>query len=114
MVDCADRLAPEEVEGKLDVVTRRAMDHFLNGFHDWKRERKFFMGRSGPLLPLPPGARLIGFQGLYHIGGTKIWEDELDERKEMDVLKQCGMRDEFMCRHCHEEDCMVRLAPRRY
>jgi hypothetical protein len=45
---------------------------------------------------------------------SRVWDDELDELKERELQRKCTMRDEFMCRHCHEEDCAVRLAPRRY
>jgi hypothetical protein len=33
---------------------------------------------------------------------------------EQEIQAKCAMRSDISCRHCHEEDCTVRLAPRRY
>lgn len=45
---------------------------------------------------------------------SQIWQDELDEVKEQDLQAKCAMRSDISCRHCHEEDCKIRLAPRRF
>jgi hypothetical protein len=44
----------------------------------------------------------------------KAWAELLDVRKDMEVLRQCGMRTDLSCRHCHEPDCRVRVAPRMF
>lgn len=52
-------------------------------------------------------------EGKAHVG-IEIWTDELDEVKEQDLQAKCAMRSDISCRHCHEEDCKIRLAPRRF
>jgi hypothetical protein len=39
---------------------------------------------------------------------------ELDEVKERDLQAKCAMRSDISCRHCHEEDCKIRKADRRF
>jgi hypothetical protein len=116
MLDCADRLALKDNEGNLIEEGMKIIKTQL-------AEGKLKLQLPLTIVMTKEQERAIGDQDRYefwmgrkvqrrHV--SEIWEDELDERKEMDVLKQCGMRDEFLCRHCHEEECQVRLAPRRY
>lgn len=42
------------------------------------------------------------------------FDDRTEDVKEAQAQQKCGMRSDLMCRHCAEEDCSVRKAPRTY
>jgi hypothetical protein len=42
------------------------------------------------------------------------FDDRTEDVKAAEGLKHCGMRSEFMCRHCHEDNCSVRMAKRTF
>lgn len=137
---CADRMAEEETEEKqvkeamkalgVDVtptkdVTPKPMDIFeielSKFFASTHTEEKNLIVTTGPLSPMarqwihesdsatiklsPPG-----IQGLH----ATTFDDCMDDIKEAEALKHCGMRSDISCRHCHDDTCKIRKADRRF
>jgi hypothetical protein len=125
---CTDRLADENAKSKPDIFEIE-LSKFFASTHT---EEKSMIVTPGPLSPMArqwihdsDSATIkvspISCQGVRPTG---MWADEIYEGKGFDDrtedvkaaegLKHCGMRSEFMCRHCHEDNCSVRMAKRTF
>ena len=88
---CADRMAEEDSERRLHIAAAQAAGMTSTELQEfWKGNRA-----SGSIAPSP-------------------YEDKVEDIKEAEVLKHCGMRSDIMCRHCADTTCKIRLAPRRF
>lgn len=87
---CTDRLADEVTEAKADLTAAKAVDMTVT-------ELYHFLDGT-PIVVTTPNP----------------FEDRTEDMKEAEAQAKCGMRSDLMCRHCAEEDCSVRKAPRTY
>lgn len=98
---CADRMADEATEEKVTVAAAQAAALTSTELYEFWDGRK---GGKGTTIP-------------------HIYEDEIAEPRtqeamakviELEAVRHCGMRDIIACAYCHEEDCKIRLTPRRF
>jgi len=87
---CDDRLADEVTEAKADVAAAAAVDMTVTELYQ-------FMDGT-PIVVKTPNP----------------YEDRREDVQEAEAQAKCGMRSDLICRHCAEEDCSVRKAPRTY